>query len=142
MQAFAIRRRHPRQQLDDPALMLGRHGVERALPLGSQSHRVSAAIAGNSVPLDQSFGHELIGQACHVASGHHQPPRQLAHLEPFRRARELCHEVEPRQRHPELPVQSGANAPLDQRRAGQQTQPQLERSMICVVEPRFGIAAR
>ncbi len=58
-QAWTLRGRQAGEQIDHPALVLGRHRVEHALALGGQAHRVRAAVAGNRQPLDQALVDEL-----------------------------------------------------------------------------------
>jgi hypothetical protein len=101
------------------------HRAELAPALRREQYRAGAAVARIVAPLHQPLGHQLVGEAGHVAARHHQPSRQLPHLEPLGVPLQLRHEVEAGQRRAfELLAQPRSQWSLDKVGAREQPQPQ------------------
>mmetsp|Transcript_23400 Transcript_23400/g.55755 ORF Transcript_23400/g.55755 Transcript_23400/m.55755 type:complete len:203 (+) Transcript_23400:179-787(+) len=125
-----LRRRPAREQLDDPAFVRGGHALELAAALGRELHDEAAPVVGAGGAHHQALGLELVGDAGHVAAGHHQPLRQLAHRQAVGVALQLGQQVEARQRGAELGAQALADLVFHPRGAGQQPQPQPQRLVV------------
>jgi len=106
---------------------------------GRAANAPGAAVALDVDALHQPLGHELVGDAGHVAARHHHAARELVHLESLGRALELRHQVEARQRGGELRAQSVAHLLLDQLGAGEQPKPQPQCFGVFAVRACFEI---
>ena len=119
--------------------MLARHVGKGGAAVGREAHQERAPVAVHAHAFDQALGHELVGDAGDVATGDHEPVRELFHLQAVGVAFELGHEVEARQGGVELLAQAGAHALLDQLRAGQQPQPQAQLVGVFAVGAGFEV---
>ena len=108
-------------------LVLARHGAE----LGAAGRRQADdhARAGRSAKrsaVEMAGGDEPVDEAGEVAVRHHHPLREIGQRHAVRRLVELRHQVEAGQRDVEALAQAAAHLALDQRRAGEKTQPEAQ----------------
>ena len=107
-----------------------RHRAERAPALGGEAHDLGAAVVRRGAAVEQALLDQALGEPGDVAVRHHHALRQLAERHAVRRLVELRHQVEARQGHVEAVAQPAAHLALDQRRAGEQPQPQAQFGLV------------
>src|SRR5437763_2422640 len=130
VQRAALGDAQSRQEPDHPLLVGGGHRVERMLSLARELHGKCPSVAGDRPAPDESFFDELIGESGDIASRHHQPLRQLAHLEAVRIALELRQQIESRQRSIEIATEADPDRALDELRAREKPKPEAKRVVM------------
>ena len=129
-------RLEPREQFEDPFLVLLRHGLEDAAALRRQADDPRTPIRLAAFTLHQAVALELVGQAGDVAAGDHEIARQVSHLETAV-AVQLREIIEARERDAKRGAQPAPHLVFDLRRACKQAQPELQRGMIARTRARF-----
>src|SRR5262249_12859534 len=99
----------PGEELEDPAFVLLRHGLELAPALGGEAHDPCPAVGRAALARDEPFLLEVVGESRHVAARHHEAARQLAHLHAVLVAEELREVVEAGERDAEALAQARAD---------------------------------
>ena len=105
---------------------------KNAPAFGGQADDLHAAVVRRRPPQDQALPDQPVDQAGDVAVRHHHALRQFAERHAVRRAVELRQQIEARQRDVEIVAQAAAHLVLDQRRAGEKTQPQPQLGLVVV----------
>src|SRR5882724_8824281 len=132
MQCALLALRNAGKELYDPGLMLRGHLSKETPALLRQLDQVGTPIGRVFRPDDQSAALQLVDDSRYVAAGYQHAAGELAHLQAMRRALELGHEIETRQRCFEFLGQGLAHMRLHEMRTGQQAQPQPQRLVMII----------
>ena len=124
------------QNVGDPVAVRACHRAEEASPLGGQAHELRAPVLGRGPAADEALLDQAVDQSGDVAVRDHHALRQLAQRHRLRRAVELRHQIEARQRDVEAVAQAPTDLALDHLLAGEQPQPQAQ--LVLVIVRPFG----
>lgn len=126
----------------NPSLVRNGHFFEEMLSFGSQADIVGATILRIVKPQDQTVLDEPIGQCGDVSTTYHQQSRQVLHLDPFRIAIELGHQVEARQGSLKVIAQLCTQPGFHEVIAGKQAYPHAQGSVVVVTGRGVGQSVR
>ena len=124
-------------QRDHPGLMGGCHLGKAGSARFGESQANGAPVSGDGFAHQKALMLKLVGKAGDIAARHHQAPGQFAHAQAFGRAIKLGEQIKARQGRGEPAAQSLANRGFDQRGAGEEPQPELERRVVLGDHPAF-----